>query len=188
MSKSLFLKILVLLILSLFGCSKDKVLEKNTNSLAELIIRKHGNEYFPVIKFKNITKDTLGIYAIGRVRNKNEQDSFLNRMIYDIVLEVEQNEHLIKSTDIGFGYYIMDNTIPKLIILYPDSTYSLRIVYGSDLRKDFGLSNKEFNIRAILESPIEFLSEDSLSNSLLKTNKNVKLIRHKITTQFLKID
>ena len=190
MIKSTYLILFVLITLLVNGCSKERVFKNDSQSFAELIIHKYNNEYFPEIKFWNNSKDTLGIYANGRVRQISEKDTsqILNRIMYDIILEVEQNNHLIRSTDVEFKYDITDSNIPKVIILYPDSTYNLKIIYGANLRKDFGINDQGFNIRAILESPIEYINEDSVSSIFLKSNSSVKLIKHKIETPFLQID
>ena len=181
---------IVFILLLLFGCSNDKVFENKSNSFAELIIEKVKDEYYLSIKFTNHTNDTLGIYSVGRIREKNQKDNSLkiNKIMYDIILEVNQNEHFIKSTDLNFNESILDNKIPELNIIYPNSNFNLPIRSSFNIRKEFSLQSEKFKLRAIYEPPIEFIKEDTLANSLLKKNKNIKLIKNKIETPFLLVE
>lgn len=126
--------------------------------MANLEIRKVGNIFYPSIIFHNNSDDTIGIYASGRIRtNYQDTTKLIDRVLYDIILQIKQNGKFIKSTDIGFDWTRLDNRTPQLYILFPDSTMNLLIAYSYDLRKDFKIRDAKFEIRAILDPPIEFL-------------------------------
>lgn len=184
------MKSIFFVLLLLFGCSNEKVFENETSSLAKLIISKVNDVYYLSIKFTNNTEDTLGIYSIGRIREKNQEDTsfVLNRIMNDIILEVNQNGELTKSTDLNFGEVVFDNKIPEIIILYPDSSFSLPIRSSLDIRKEFSIESNEFKIRAIFDPPTDIIKEDSLANTIFRENPNIKLINSKIETPFLKVE
>lgn len=184
------MKSILFVLLFLFGCSNEKIFENKTDSFAELVINKENNEYYLSIKFSNNTKDTLGIYSIGRIREKNQNNTSMeiNRIMYDIILEVSQEGQLTKSTDFNFDTVVLDNKTPELIIMYPDSTFILPISASLDIRKEFSINSNEFKIRAIFDPPTEFIKEDSLADSFLRNNINIKLISSKIETPFLKVE
>lgn len=187
-----FIFINLVLICAIISCQKkDLIFKENTGKFAELevkVVRK--DSYYLSVHFNNDTSDTLGIICIGNVRQKEHSKTELGRILYDTIIEIKQGTSEIKSTDVEFSHVNISERIHQLLLIKPQSEIIFSIFYRGNIVEDFNLNDSSFYIRIILEPQFKnlerYLSESE--SGYLKSHKNVKLIKEKIITPFIKIN
>lgn len=143
----------LLFLLMVLSCiSGDKIFKENTGKFAELEVKIiNGNKYYLSINFNNSTIDTIGIYCIGNAIQKGNENSNLDGLLYDTIIEIKQNGNVIKSNEIKFTQVSLSERIHQLILVKPQSVFNFPIFYRGNIVKDFNLDDSSFLIRVILK-------------------------------------
>jgi hypothetical protein len=170
---------------------------EKTKSFAELkVIKIDKDSDNLIIEFNNTLSDTIGIFSMGIIREVTDNVD-LSKAFNNVILEIKQNDKLVKSSEIKF-YWILfdhewglfDHEFPEIRIINPHSKYTLSLAYASNLREDFNLSSSKFEIRAIIESSIDLIKiamGESEYMEFKRKHPNVKIIEDIITTPFVRV-
>jgi hypothetical protein len=172
------------ILLALNSCYTDEDYQNGKLIATFDYFEKEPGGTYMIVKLESQLIDTVAMVFTGFVETSMLNEETTGCLIYDTEIIVEQGEKIVSSKDIPYEGHIYVDDYPKLFMLYPYEPVSIFITYFGDLRRDFGLDWRPFEVRLVLHPTNRYVLERVNENdsAYIRNHPGLKFIDTTITT------